>query len=288
MAQSLILASESPRRRELLTQAGIEFTVESAHAQEIKEGLPEYVRVEEMLQDKIWERFLGTTLTEDEKRRVYDIDDDMLSMEFHQLMPEDIGERYKNLVSDVVCEYRDPVSVEKEYMAIAMDYSDESPNVPFEYRLVELLIERGYHITFSESCTAGLASARLVNVPDASRVMDVGFVTYANEAKVKYLGVSEESIERHGVVSEQVAGEMAFGAASSMGAEVGVGISGIAGPTGGTPEKPVGTVCFGISVQGTVSTYTMHFGNVGRNNVRMKSVDFIYEKLIELLSDQAS
>ncbi|MBP3807818.1 MAG: CinA family protein [Eubacterium sp.] len=152
-----------------------------------------------------------------------------------------------------------------------------------EYKVVELLIKKGFHITFAESCTAGLAAGRLVNVPDASKVLDVSFVTYANEAKVKYVGVDEETIERCGVVSEEVAGQMARGAAEAMGAEVGVGISGIAGPTGGTAEKPVGMVCFGICIDGEVSTYTKQFGNIGRNEVRACSVDFIYEKLAELL-----
>ena len=139
-----------------------------------------------------------------------------------------------------------------------------------EYKVVELLIKKGFHITFAESCTAGLAAGRLVNVPDASKVLDVSFVTYANEAKVKCVGV-------------EVAGQMARGAAEAMGAEVGVGISGIAGPTGGTAEKPVGMVCFGICIDGEISTYTKQFGNIGRNEVRASSVDFIYEKLAELL-----
>lgn len=152
-----------------------------------------------------------------------------------------------------------------------------------EYDLVDLLIQLGYHITFAESCTAGMAAARLVNVPDASKVLDVSFVTYANQAKMKYLGVQEETIRSHGVVSPEVAGEMAQGAAAAMGAEVGVGISGVAGPSGGSPEKPVGMVCFGFSIGGTVHTYTRQFGDIGRNNVRNSSVDFCYKKLIDLL-----
>lgn len=152
-----------------------------------------------------------------------------------------------------------------------------------EYKVVEKLIEKNYHITFAESCTAGLAAAKLVNVPDASKVLDVSFVTYANEAKQKYVNVNEDTIEANGVVSEEVAGEMAAGAANAMGAEVGVGISGIAGPSGGTDKKPVGMVCFGFYVNGNISTYTMKFGDIGRNNVRAASVDFCYEKLLELI-----
>lgn len=152
-----------------------------------------------------------------------------------------------------------------------------------ERRVVDRLIEKKYHIIFAESCTAGMAAARLVNVPDASKVLDVSFITYANEAKMKYLGVSQESIERYGVVSEEVAKQMAKGAASSMGASVGVGISGIAGPSGGVPGKPVGTVCFGFYINGNVYSFTEYFGNPGRNYVRDESVTFVYEKLIELL-----
>ena len=154
-----------------------------------------------------------------------------------------------------------------------------------EYVVVHLLMELGYHITFAESCTAGLAAGKLVNVPDASSVLDVSFVTYANEAKVKYVGVSEESIEKYGVVSEQVAGEMAAGAAAAMGAEVGVGISGIAGPSGGTADKPIGMVCFGFCINGKTYTYTQQFGDIGRNEVREESVEFCYDQLIELLSE---
>ncbi|MCR5208155.1 MAG: CinA family protein, partial [Eubacterium sp.] len=108
--------------------------------------------------------------------------------------------------------------------------------------LVNMLIEKGYHIVFAESCTAGLCSSALVNVPDASKVLDVSFTTYANDAKIMYLGVKPESIEKYGVVSETVAREMALGAAVAAKAEVGVGVTGIAGPSGGTEKKPVGTV----------------------------------------------
>lgn len=152
-----------------------------------------------------------------------------------------------------------------------------------EKQVVNRLMEMGYHISFAESCTGGLAAATLVSVPDASNVFDVSFVTYANEAKTKYLGVSEETIETYGVVSEEVAGQMAEGVAKEAGSEIGVGITGVAGPNGGTSEKPVGMVCFGICINGTVSTYTRKFGDLERNEVRSKSVRFVYEKLLELL-----
>lgn len=150
-------------------------------------------------------------------------------------------------------------------------------------KVVQKLIDHNYRISFAESCTGGLAAATLVSVSDASKVFDVSFVTYANEAKMKYLGVTEETIQSKGVVSEEVAKEMALGVAKEAGSDVGIGITGIAGPTGGTKNKPVGMVCFGINVKGKVFTYTKLFGSIGRNEVRQASVDFVYEKLNELL-----
>lgn len=159
----------------------------------------------------------------------------------------------------------------------------EDIKITKEEEVVRLLKDKGYHITFAESCTAGLASARLVNVPDASSVLDVSFITYADEAKIKYLNVNPDTIKEYGVVSEEVAAEMSRGAAEAMNSEVGVGITGIAGPTGETPTKPIGMVCFGIYIKNEISTYTCQFGNIGRNKVREASVDFIYEKMIEIL-----
>lgn len=150
-------------------------------------------------------------------------------------------------------------------------------------KVVNALMEKGYHISLAESCTGGLTAAAIVSVADASKVFDVSFVTYANEAKMRYLGVKEASIEEFGVVSEQVAYEMAAGVAEEAGSEVGIGITGIAGPGGGTQTKPVGMVCFGICINGEVSTYTKQFGSIGRNEVRAASVDFVLHTLYQLL-----
>lgn len=149
--------------------------------------------------------------------------------------------------------------------------------------LVKILIEKGYTISFAESCTGGKAAAAIVDVADASRVLDVSFVTYANEAKMKYANVSSETLKKYGAVSEQVAGEMARGTAYANGADVAVGISGIAGPTGGTAEKPVGTVCFGYYVAGELTTETVIFPNEGRNVIRDMSVAHVMEQLISRL-----
>ncbi|MCI6353750.1 CinA family protein [Eubacterium coprostanoligenes] len=155
-----------------------------------------------------------------------------------------------------------------------------------EEQVVNKLIDRGFHISFAESCTGGLCCGTLVNVSNASKVLDMSFVTYANEAKVELINVNPETIENYGVVSEQVAGEMCKGVAEKAHSEVGVGITGVAGPTGGTAKKPVGMVCFGFYVLGNVTTRTMQFGNIGRNEVRAKSVDFVFNTLAELLEKQ--
>ena len=149
-----------------------------------------------------------------------------------------------------------------------------------EERVVKQLVEKGYHISFAESCTGGLTAATIVSVADASKVFDVSFVTYANEAKIRYLGVQQDVIEQFGVVSEEVASQMAKGVALEAQSEVGIGITGIAGPSGGTATKPVGMVCFGIWIEGKSKTYTMQFGNIGRNEVRKKSVAFVLQQLL--------
>ena len=152
--------------------------------------------------------------------------------------------------------------------------------------VVARLIERGLRISFAESCTGGLLAAGIVAVPDASRVLDAAFVTYANEAKIACLGVLPDTLAAHGAVSEEVAGEMAAGAAHAAGADIGIATSGIAGPSGGSAEKPVGTVCFGFSICGRVSTATCRFGDLGRAEVRAAAVRYALTSLLDLLNRQ--
>lgn len=116
--------------------------------------------------------------------------------------------------------------------------------------LIDLLKEKNLTITTAESCTGGLLSGELVSVSGASNVFKEGFVTYANEAKHKYLGVKDATLEQFGAVSEETAFEMAEGAAAHTGADTAIAITGIAGPDGGTEEKPVGLVYIGIHVKG--------------------------------------
>lgn len=152
-------------------------------------------------------------------------------------------------------------------------------------KLVKLLIENSYTISFAESCTGGMMASAIVDIPDASKVLNASFVTYANEAKMKYAGVSEKTLEQFGAVSEQTAGEMALGTAKANQADVAVGISGIAGPLGGTKEKPVGTVCFGYYIGGELKTETVHFPDEGRNRIRKMSVDHVLQVLTDTLEN---
>lgn len=150
--------------------------------------------------------------------------------------------------------------------------------------LVRILIEKGFTISFAESCTGGKMAGTVVDVADASKVFNASFVTYSNEAKMKYLNVQSDTLEKFGAVSEQTAKEMAEGVAKANQADIGVGITGIAGPGGGTDEKPVGTVCFGYCIQGRTLTETVHFGDLGRNVVREKSVCHVLDTLINKLN----
>lgn len=123
-----------------------------------------------------------------------------------------------------------------------------------ETTVVRLLTEKNLKLATAESCTGGLISNRITDVPGASSVFTHGFVTYANAAKVEVLGVSPADLGTHGAVSETVACQMAAGALRVSGADIAVAVTGIAGPDGGTPEKPVGTAWIGLAANGAETT----------------------------------
>jgi nicotinamide-nucleotide amidase len=122
-----------------------------------------------------------------------------------------------------------------------------------EKTVVRLLKERGMKFATAESCTGGLIANRITNVPGSSEVFTHGFVTYANEAKVGVLGVSADLIAEKGAVSEEVALAMADGALAASGADFAVSVTGIAGPSGGTEDKPVGTAWLAVAERGGVT-----------------------------------
>ncbi|GAB4322633.1 MAG: CinA family protein [Promethearchaeota archaeon] len=126
-------------------------------------------------------------------------------------------------------------------------------------RLGDSLERRRWWLATAESCTGGYLAHLVTNVPGASKFFDRGFVTYSNRAKVAHLGVSEASLEKFGAVSERVAAEMARGLSRVTGAQACLAVTGIAGPSGGTPAKPVGTVFLAFSVAGVLSVEEGHY-----------------------------
>lgn len=138
--------------------------------------------------------------------------------------------------------------------------------------LVKELTKRHASITTAESCTGGLVSATIVNVGGASRVFNQGFVTYSNQAKRELLGVKKETLECFGAVSSQTAEQMAQGAAKAAKADVALSVTGIAGPDGGSSDKPVGLVYIGCYCYGT-TVVEKHIFQGSRMEVRLASVE---------------
>lgn len=132
---------------------------------------------------------------------------------------------------------------------------------------------RGWRIATAESCTGGLVAAALTEIAGSSDVFDRGFVTYSNASKIRQLGVDPQLISQHGAVSEPVAMAMAAGALENSDADLAVSITGVAGPGGGTPDKPVGLVCFGVAIRGAPAVAgTQRFGQRSRRHVRAKAM----------------
>lgn len=151
-----------------------------------------------------------------------------------------------------------------------------------EEKIIQELQKRSYTVTTAESCTGGLLAGRLLNVSGASSVYNEGHITYSNEAKERLLGVKHSTLEQYGAVSRQTAAEMAQGAALAAKAEVGLSTTGIAGPTGGTPEKPVGLVYVGCSINGDVTVKECRFDGTREEN-RNAAVEAALQQLRERL-----
>jgi nicotinamide-nucleotide amidase len=155
--------------------------------------------------------------------------------------------------------------------------------LPLVQQLAQALLARGWRLATAESCTGGLIAAACTELSGSSDWFERGFVTYSNAAKTELLGVEDALIAQHGAVSEPVARAMAFGAVRRSQAQVSVAVTGIAGPTGGTPDKPVGTVWFGFQVDGQLSSETRRFDG-DRAAVRAASVEHALRRLLALLN----
>jgi len=152
-------------------------------------------------------------------------------------------------------------------------------------KVAQRLKAHGALIVTAESCTGGWVAQELTAIAGSSAWFDRGFVTYSNEAKQEMLGVRAETLRKHGAVSEETAREMAQGALERSRGTVSLAITGIAGPSGGTPDKPVGTVCFAWATrQGTMRAETKHFPG-DREAVRRRSVEYSLAGVLQLLDE---
>lgn len=150
--------------------------------------------------------------------------------------------------------------------------------------IAERLIATGKSVSCAESCTGGLLAAEFTRLPGSSAWFHMSWVTYSNEAKQRLLGVLPHTLETHGAVSEETVREMAEGALRLANADYALSISGIAGPDGGSAQKPVGTVCFGLATRQTSFARRMHFTG-DRNAVRAQAVAFALQWLAQELAD---
>lgn len=157
-------------------------------------------------------------------------------------------------------------------------------------KLGELLVARGWKLAVAESCTGGGIAAALTDVAGSSEWFERGFVTYSNTAKQEMLGVDGELIRAHGAVSAEVATAMAAGALRNSRAQAAVAVTGIAGPGGGSAEKPVGTVWFGWAVkkgrEPVVSASCRHFQG-DRGGIRAAAVEHVLQELVRLVGSNA-
>lgn len=166
-------------------------------------------------------------------------------------------------------------------MEEALLKKEEAP----ESRLVKLLLEKDLQITCAESCTGGMIASLLVNVPGVSEILMESYVTYSNEAKHRLLGVEQEALSEYGAVSQQVAFQMAEGAARAAGADAAIAATGIAGPGGGTAQKPVGLVYIGTYLCGNIRVTENHFLGE-RYEIRKQAAEAALLQLTAQLTEQ--
>lgn len=238
------------------------------------------------------ERFPGLLL-DYRVMKVYDIPESELSLRlegFEERLPEGLSLAYlpspgmvrlrltaRGVKPEVLDEWLAVLRGELEGLRVL-----EGDEASLENEVVTLLTERGLTLATAESCTGGNVAARVVSVAGASACFRGSVVAYANDVKEKVLGVSGEDLERHGAVSEPVVRQMAEGVRRLLGADYGVATSGVAGPTGGTPEKPVGTVWIAVaSPEGTVAERFVFSFTRERNidKATMKALGMLLERV---------
>jgi nicotinamide-nucleotide amidase len=153
-------------------------------------------------------------------------------------------------------------------------------------RFLKACTEKKVLAATAESCTGGMIISALTDIPGSSSVVDRGFITYSNDAKMEMIGVSAATLDAHGAVSRQTAQEMAAGALARSHASIALSVTGVAGPDGGSEEKPVGLVWFGLALQGKpVVTEKRLFDNRGREFIRHETVRHALEMGLRALGD---
>lgn len=157
--------------------------------------------------------------------------------------------------------------------------------IEIEEKLVQTLAEMGLTISTAESCTGGMLASTIIDVPGASDVYSEGFITYSDDAKMKYLKVKQDTLDTYGAVSQETVLEMAAGCTIQTGSDVAIVTSGIAGPGGGTPETPVGLVYIACAYKDTVTSKRFKFDG-DRYEIRRQAVDEAVKMALELLENQ--
>ncbi|MCF6326687.1 MAG: CinA family protein [Devosiaceae bacterium] len=160
------------------------------------------------------------------------------------------------------------------------------PIMELSAKTVQSLKAKNMNICTAESCTGGLIVSALTSVPGSSTVVYGGFITYANEAKIAMVDVPSKLISQHGAVSQDVAIAMAQGALKQSKSDISIAVTGIAGPGGGTAEKPVGLVHFSCATKERTHHQEMKFGDLGREAIRMATVKKALEMVLKTIVDQ--
>lgn len=149
--------------------------------------------------------------------------------------------------------------------------------------LFELCLKYEIVVSTAESCTGGLIAACVTDIAGSSAMFDRGFVTYSNQAKLEMLGVNSQTLDEFGAVSRQIALEMAAGALKNSNASLSIAVTGVAGPSGGTPQKPVGLVHIAVNLKGEVQHQECRFGALTRHEIRSETVRRALEMSAEMI-----